>query len=46
MDMIADQRESTTIDLAWLGFHELLEAVFQELLVFHVVGFVLFCKGI
>jgi hypothetical protein len=44
VDVVADFGEAAFLERAHFVLHELLEAVAGQLLVFDVVGFVLFCK--
>jgi len=42
VDVIVTSGEFTTQEPAWFMFHKLLEPIFVQLLIFHVVVFVLF----
>ena len=44
VDVIVSSGEFTAEEAARLMFHKLLEPIFVQLLIFHVVVFVLFCK--
>ena len=43
VDMIVSAGEFTAEEPAWFMFHKLLEPIFVELLIFHVVILVLLC---
>lgn len=42
MNMVANHREATTFDSTRFGLDKLLESVFEELLVLHMISFVFF----
>ena len=44
VDVVVRARELAVQKPAWLVFHKLLEPVFVQLLILHVVVLVLFCK--
>lgn len=46
MDMVADTRETTTLELALFVFHKLFETVPSQLFILYVVAFMLFCNNI
>jgi hypothetical protein len=45
MNVIADHRESTALHATMLCFEEFFETILEQLLVFHVISFVLFHVG-